>query len=354
MTKTDQLTMSASRQALMALGVIGVAGYLVSSTMGTLLDNNIGEFDSTLEAAPASIGSRSESIGALMEFADNSNTPIEFVNTQDPTVVEFTRDSAHLPAEIEEFSNHASQTGYSVTSVGFAARSERIESEQLRILDQLERQAIGQSEQARNVLAATGISLDNITRAVIEDAEIPASLVSYTQTSDDEQFSDRVAQVSGRIAENRRLMEILMSAPLAAPLDRAARRTSGFGTRHDPFTGDTRFHAGVDMSVPLNSNVQATASGTIIFAGWKDGYGNCIDIDHGNGFVTRYGHLNRIGTNGSDIVVGQRVNVGHNIGLLGSTGRSTGPHLHYEVWYRGQIMDPRNFMTAGDQIHSRT
>lgn len=350
MTKTDQLTMSASRQALMALGVIGVAGYLVSSTMGTLLDNNIGGFDSTLEAAPASIGTRSESIGALMEFADTSNTPIEFVNTQDATVVEFARDSQRLLSpEIEEFANHASQTSYTVTGVGFAARSDRIETEQLRMLDQLERQAIGQSEQARNVLAAAGISLDNIARATIADAEVPATLVSYTQNSDDEQFSDRVAQVSGRIAENRRLMEILMSAPLAAPLDRTARRTSGFGTRHDPFTGDTRFHAGVDMSAPMNSNVQVTATGTVIFAGWKDGYGNCIDIDHGNGFTTRYGHLNRV-----DVSVGQRVNVGHNIGLLGSTGRSTGPHLHYEVWYRGQIMDPRNFMTAGDQIHSRT
>ena len=115
---------------------------------------------------------------------------------------------------------------------------------------------------------------------------------------------------------------------------------SGYGVRSNPFGGSsTEFHKGQDIAVPLGTPIMATADGVIIAAEWHHGYGNAIYIDHGNGINTRYGHLSRI-----DVVVGQTVKRGDLIGLSGSTGRSTGPHLHYEVRVNGEATNPLPYL----------
>ncbi len=111
---------------------------------------------------------------------------------------------------------------------------------------------------------------------------------------------------------------------------------SGFGVRGNPFGGSSReFHKGQDISAPMGTPVIATADGTVIIAGWLRGYGWVVYIDHGNGLSTRYGHLSRI-----DVEVGRTIRRGEQLGLVGSTGRSTGPHLHYEVLINGQATNP--------------
>jgi murein DD-endopeptidase MepM/ murein hydrolase activator NlpD len=111
---------------------------------------------------------------------------------------------------------------------------------------------------------------------------------------------------------------------------------SGFGIRRNPFGGSsTEFHKGQDISAPYGASVIATADGTVVIAGWLRGYGQVVYIDHGNGISTRYGHLSRI-----DVMVGQTIKRGQQLGLVGSTGRSTGPHLHYEVRLDGQATNP--------------
>jgi len=110
----------------------------------------------------------------------------------------------------------------------------------------------------------------------------------------------------------------------------------GFGVRHNPFGGrGSEFHKGQDISAPYGSQVIATADGIVVIAGWLRGYGNVVYVDHGNGISTRYGHLSRI-----DVTVGQVIKRGDYLGLVGSTGRSTGPHLHYEVRIDGQATNP--------------
>jgi murein DD-endopeptidase MepM/ murein hydrolase activator NlpD len=110
----------------------------------------------------------------------------------------------------------------------------------------------------------------------------------------------------------------------------------GFGVRHNPFGGPgSEFHKGQDISAAYGSQVIATADGVVVIAGWLRGYGNVVYVDHGNGISTRYGHLSHI-----DVTVGQTVKRGDNLGLVGSTGRSTGPHLHYEVRIDGQATNP--------------
>ena len=127
-----------------------------------------------------------------------------------------------------------------------------------------------------------------------------------------------------------------------------SRISSGFGSRSDPFNGHRAFHAGLDFKGPTGTDVVATAPGKVISADWHGGYGKMVEIDHGYGLKTRYAHLSAI-----DVVEGQDVAFGDKVGELGSTGRSTGPHLHYEVWYDGQARNPWNYLKAGANVLER-
>lgn len=118
--------------------------------------------------------------------------------------------------------------------------------------------------------------------------------------------------------------------------------SSGFGMRRNPFGGSsTEFHKGQDISAPMGASVIATADGVVICAGWQRGYGQVVYVDHGNGLSTRYGHLSRI-----EVVEGQTVRRGELLGRVGSTGRSTGPHLHYEVRVNGLATNPVPYLPS--------
>jgi murein DD-endopeptidase MepM/ murein hydrolase activator NlpD len=121
--------------------------------------------------------------------------------------------------------------------------------------------------------------------------------------------------------------------------------TSGFGYRSDPFNGRGAMHAGIDFKGEIGSPIFAAAPGRVTFAGQKSGYGNAIEITHGNGMLTRYAHLSRI-----DVTVGQQVAAGATIGGLGNTGRSTGPHLHFEVRINDRAVNPRPFLEAAPDV----
>lgn len=134
-----------------------------------------------------------------------------------------------------------------------------------------------------------------------------------------------------------------ISLPARRPLD-SFRYTSPFGVRTDPFRGVTAQHNGVDLAAPTGTPVHATADGMVTEAGAASGYGNLIQLDHGAGVQTRYGHLSRI-----LVARGQRVLKGDVIGLVGSTGRSTGSHLHYEVRVAERAINPLPYMAVGDE-----
>lgn len=116
------------------------------------------------------------------------------------------------------------------------------------------------------------------------------------------------------------------------------RMASGYGWRIDPIYRSRRFHAGMDFTAPTGTDIYATGNGTIKYAGWKQGYGNTVEINHGFGYMTLYGHMHKI-----NVKTGQKVKRGDVIGLVGNTGKSTGPHLHYEVHFKGQVMNPANY-----------
>ncbi len=136
-----------------------------------------------------------------------------------------------------------------------------------------------------------------------------------------------------------RVMYNISYTPLGAPYPGAI--TSTFGHRENPFGGsNVETHKGLDIKGPMGAPVKAMAKGEVAFAGQKGGFGNCIILKHGNGFETLYGHLSKI-----LVSSGQKIEIGQQIGKIGSTGRSTGPHLHYEVHKNGQKINPESFLT---------
>lgn len=141
------------------------------------------------------------------------------------------------------------------------------------------------------------------------------------------------------------LSDVIESMPLAKPITGTYRFTSGFGTRVDPFRGHLAFHSGVDLAAPYGTKVLASTDGRVNFTGWRGAYGQMVDVEHGFGFASRYGHLSKI-----LVKKGQFVKKGQVIGVQGSTGRSTGQHVHYEVRYHNKPLNPKQFLKAGENV----
>ncbi len=135
------------------------------------------------------------------------------------------------------------------------------------------------------------------------------------------------------------------TAPIHMPISGNFRQSSGFGNRTDPFTGRRAFHSGMDFAATTGTSVLSAGAGVVSFVGVKSGYGNVVEVTHANGLISRYGHLS-----GFLSEVGQRVNTGTPIARVGSTGRSTGPHLHFEVRKDDVAINPKNFLEAGKRL----
>lgn len=142
-----------------------------------------------------------------------------------------------------------------------------------------------------------------------------------------------------RVAERN---AALMAIPSRRPVGEA-RLGSAYGNRIDPFRKQLAFHSGVDFALKTGSEVYAAAGGRVRFAGYRGAYGYLVEIDHGNRLLTRYAHLSRMDVRRGDVVTPEQ-----RIGAVGSTGRSTGPHLHFEVLHKGRFVDPQRFLALGD------
>ncbi|MBP2158177.1 MULTISPECIES: M23 family metallopeptidase [Asticcacaulis] len=160
----------------------------------------------------------------------------------------------------------------------------------------------------------------------------------------DEDFAERISNAANDLSDMRGLQRNSERIPFGRPTI-GTRTTSGFGVRFDPFNRTPRFHQGQDFSGAYLTPIYATAPGVVAFVGVRSGYGNCVEIDHGNGFKTRYAHLAAF-----SVRAGQRVAVDQRIASMGNSGRSTGTHLHYEVWINSRPQNPARFLKAGDYV----
>jgi murein DD-endopeptidase MepM/ murein hydrolase activator NlpD len=171
----------------------------------------------------------------------------------------------------------------------------------------------------------------------VSDKEEPADSGSI----DIESLKEEIQKTAESIVSVREFLkeqrDIYMATPTGWPVD--GRVTSPFGYRQSPLGGGTHFHSGMDISVPSDTPVRATADGVVTFSGWHSGSGNLVVLAHGFGYSTFFAH-NRT----TDVRVGQKVKRGEIIAYSGSTGNSTGPHVHYEVWKHGKVANPKDFL----------
>lgn len=159
-----------------------------------------------------------------------------------------------------------------------------------------------------------------------------------------EMFDGEKREVLSDVEELLKLRAVLDIIPLAKPIH-TDEISSSFGRRIDPFTHRLAQHLGVDFSGPVGAKIYATSDGVVTYTGWRGAYGNLVEVDHGIGLSTRYGHLSKI-----LVEEGDKVSEGQLIAIQGSTGRSTGNHLHYEVRYNERALNPLNFLKAGQHV----
>ncbi len=224
-----------------------------------------------------------------------------------------------------------------------AAGLAQIEARQIRFAEQLTKLANLRATRAADEIRKFGLNPEQMAgreaRSAMGGPFIPF-FGDDTSKIGDPRF-DRMADALERMnAMEQALASVPTSMPAAIML-----MSSGFGYRHDPFTGAGAMHSGLDFKGPIGTAILAAASGQVTYAGVMSGYGNCIEVTHANGLVTRYAHLSAF-----TVSLGQNVKRGVQIARMGSTGRSTGSHLHFEVRLNGQAINPLNFLEANPNV----
>jgi murein DD-endopeptidase MepM/ murein hydrolase activator NlpD len=196
----------------------------------------------------------------------------------------------------------------------------------------------------RGVITDLGLDMAQL-EAATPRAGVGGPFVPVKLPANAGSFERQLYQINVTRAQVERLNRTLALVPYRKPVIGEVEFTSGFGVRSDPFLGRPAMHTGLDFRAAMGDPVRATANGKVISSGWAGGYGRMVEIDHGNGLSTRYGHLSQI-----NVKVGDLIKIGQVIGEVGSTGRSTGPHLHYETRIDGDAVDPQKFLRAGVRL----
>ncbi|WP_315919624.1 M23 family metallopeptidase [Mesorhizobium sp. SP-1A] len=215
-----------------------------------------------------------------------------------------------------------------------------IETDQIERLTRLADTAYENADAIKETLQAAGLPVDaNFGKA--EETDVGGPLVPIDPSA---MFDTKVKELDEALDALDGLKQEARRLPLVNPAPGHA-VTSPFGVRTDPLLGTAALHSGMDFRAPVGMPARVTAAGVVVKAGWNGGYGRMVEVDHGQGFTTRYGHLSNI-----LVSVGQKLEAGDVIGRTGSSGRSTGPHLHYEIRHNGEALNPLRFLAVGRKI----
>lgn len=229
-------------------------------------------------------------------------------------------------------------------------RVAQLEKDKQMFLDTVRITTNGKIDAMKEIISTTGLNPDTLSKQASKKTKVVTKDKTGANNQGgpfvpvDPDFQKKQEALIGQLNKLMNLHDVISHMPLARPIHKA-QTMSGFGTRSDPFTRRTAMHTGMDFSGPSGSKIYATNAGVVTFAGYRREYGNMVDIDHGYGLSTRYGHMSSIA-----VARGGRVKLGQNIGMQGSTGRSTGPHLHYEVRYNDRPLNPKKFLDAAGKV----
>jgi murein DD-endopeptidase MepM/ murein hydrolase activator NlpD len=252
-------------------------------------------------------------------------------------------ESRALPASSTKFALASTTAkpalaGLAGTLARLSSSLDRVEARQTATLNSLEEGYDHKAKRMRGVLSDLGLDPGKAP----PPKGVGGPFVPVTVPANAGAFERQLYRIKLARANIDRLTRTLGAVPVRKPIVGEIDLSSSFGVRSDPFGRGPAMHSGLDFRSSHGDPVRATATGTVAAAGWNGGYGRMVEIDHGNGISTRYGHLSEI-----DVKVGQSVRIGQTIGRVGSTGRSTGPHLHYETRIDGDAVDPQKFLRAG-------
>ncbi|MFB2553250.1 M23 family metallopeptidase [Ensifer soli] len=317
----------------------------------------------------SALSSRNGKLGSLLERAEDSGLSTGAIAPPDAGATEDRRaDAAAGIGAIERLMGLASgDQAPRVAALAYAApgepqkgesiseRADRLFSRITLSLKGIERQQLDQirtltanaeetSDKIESIVRRTGVDMDEAldSAALIPAADPQADIGGpFVAPESSDIFDGSLVALDTALERLERTRDATRKLPFANPAP-ASDITSRFGNRVDPFLGRLALHAGIDFRAAPGTGVAATGAGTVTVAGRNGGYGNMVEIDHGNGISTRFAHLSAILVN-----VGDTVAEGETIGKSGNTGRSTGPHLHYEVRINGEAVDPMRFLNAG-------
>ena len=269
-----------------------------------------------------------------------------FQSSKDETYNELQQTRSRLTT----FENERSQKAILVENLqnqvtDLKARISTISRENKNLIARVHEQAEQGIAALKSTITLTGLNPDDVLALDnVEGVGGPFQDLSNTKQllKVEQRYYQDAQKMEASLTKWVSLNTLMKNIPLAKPVD-TGYISSSFGKRRDPMTKKTAFHSGLDMSGPRNSAILATAPGKVIFAGYKGAYGKMVEIDHGQGFRTKFGHMKKI-----HVKKGETVDFRTKIGTMGSTGRSTGRHVHYEVIYNGKHQDPAKFFKAGN------
>ena len=258
-----------------------------------------------------------------------------------------------LPQDVmagETVSDSSSEAARTIDKVSAAfpeaAELARLEARQLAFVEGLTRLADRRAKEAELAIRKVGLDPAYLLASVNDKSAMGGPFVAFS-SSTDAALDQRFQRLAVSLARLSALQRGLTSMPQVVPADMAG-ISSGFGYRSDPFNGSAAFHAGLDFKGAIGAPIHAAAKGKVSFVGQRQGYGNVVEVDHGNGMVTRYAHMSAFRTTpGKDVLAGEV------IGAIGNTGRSTGPHLHFEVRINDQAVNPRPFLEGSTRVQKQ-
>jgi murein DD-endopeptidase MepM/ murein hydrolase activator NlpD len=367
--RDDVLTRLIARQAEMQYAyedrIAELRAKVDRTTSRQLLDQE--QFDQKLDQImrrQATLESRSAAIGAVPDVTGSIRAPSRGAAAAEPTASGTPKPSpisdtavfvappdreARLESRAPVIANApatkaAKIQGVDNVIVRLQNSLDQVERRQLASLTSLEDSLESRARRVRGVFSDLGLDVGQL-EAATPRAAMGGPFVPVKLSGDSAAFERQLYRINISRAQVDRLNRTLALVPYRKPVVGEVEFTSGFGVRSDPFLGRPAMHTGLDFRAASGDPVRATANGKVASSGWTGGYGRMVEIDHGNGLSTRYGHLSEI-----SVKVGDVIKIGQVIGAVGSTGRSTGPHLHYETRIDGEAVDPQKFLRAGVRL----
>lgn len=323
--------------ALLLVWLVSMIGMAVSQYLSTRDRLALLEREAKVASSESRLNAYGDDIGKV---ADDLKRRQDFIEKMVGT----------LPEDVkagETVSNSASEASKTVDKVSAAlpeaAGLAKIEARQIAFVERLTRLADRRAASAADKIRQLGLNPRQMLASLDSHAAQGGPLLRLA-TSADGSLDPRFQRLGLSLARMEALERGLAGIPQVMPASLEF-ISSGFGYRADPFDGSAAMHAGLDFRGPIGAPIYAAAAGRVSFVGVRQGYGNCVEIDHGNGLMTRYAHMS-----GFRSRVGQQVGAGQVIGLIGNTGRSTGPHLHFEVRINDRAVNPRPFLEAASRV----